>query len=471
MRTWTVLILGFAFLAFAEGRDGPSVGFLAQRAEGDALAKVPSVDPEGLNVVVYRHKSYGQVVLEAFGKALLGVFLVILGFPVLYFNEKRQVHMDKIFDYASHVCKQNVPSDKVDSQYEANLVHVQGTTATQETLRDGEFPITVTSCAKLRRSVEMYQWVESSSTETRDAPGGGKDEITTYSYSKSWRSSPQDSSSFQEAGHDNPPMPFEGANYTASNVSLGSFSLTETLIGQMNNFQALSNQELAPQASAGGRQFSLGGTTYTSFQGSPSIGDMKVSFTKVECKQATVLSVQHDGSFAPLTYDMVPQTGCCSFAALPQKVELGANQSLLGGSKSAPMGLCSCVGDVIATRECLDDLAEETLSAREMMDRARSRQQCVHSVLKLVGYLLFFCGWLLQFWFVPTLFRVIPFIGLWIQAFGNFFAYLGAFFMGTFCYCVTVACAWLALRPVKGALFLGLAAALIVVPSVYAGQA
>jgi len=430
------------------------------------------VDPEGLDVVVYKHKSYGQVVGDAFGQALLGVLLVILGFPVLYFNEKRQVHMDKIFDYASHVCRQNVSSDAVDSQNEANLVHVQGATATQESLRDGEFPVKVTNCAKLRRSVEMYQWVESSSTETRDAPGGGKDEITTYSYAKQWCSSPQNSSGFQEAGHDNPSMPFESATYTASKVSLGDFTLTETLIRQMNNFQALSNEELAPQASAGGKQFSLGGTTYATFQGSPEIGDMKVSFTKVECKQATVLSVQHDGSFVPLTYDMVPQTSCCScFAALPQKVDLGANQSLLGGSKSTPTGLCSCVGSLIAARECLDDLAEETLSAREMMDRARSSQQCVHLALKIAGYLLFFCGWLMQFSFVPTLFRVIPFIGLWIQSFGNFFAYLGAFFMGTFCYCITVAYAWLALRPVKGALFLGLALALIIVPSIYAGQA
>jgi len=70
----------------------------------------------------------------------------------------------------------------------------------------------------------------------------------------------------------------------------------------------------------------------------------------------------------------------------------------------------------------------------------------------------------------PTLFRIIPWIGLWIQAFGNVFAYVGAFLMSSFCFCVTVAYSWLAVRPVKAILLFSVAAAFMILPSVYAAQ-
>lgn len=416
------------------------------------------------------HESYGSVVKNAFIWALTGIFLVILGFPVLYFNEKRQVHMDKIFDYASKIVKQNVTSDKVDFENEARLVHVQGTTATQETLQDNIFSISVTNCAKLERSVLMYQWVEHETTETRDTSDGGKDTITRYSYTMEWSAQSVNSSYFKETGYYNPPMPFESASYQASNVSLGAFQLSETLIRQMVKSCDLTQQELSPEVNAGGKQFTLGGGTYSTAQGAPQVGDMKVTFKKVPCGAATVLSVQHDDTFVALTYDMVPQPGFCSFGSVPLKVDLGSSAPLLGSSKSASIGLCSCIGAMIEARECLDDLEEGTLSARDMFDAAKSSQQCIHCGLHILGYILFFAGWAMQFAFVPTLFRIIPWIGLWIQSFGNFFAYIAAFLMACFCWCITVAYAWLALRPVKAVMLLTVAVAVILLPSYWASM-
>ena len=95
---------------------------------------------------------------DAFMSFLVGIFLVIVAFPVLYYNELRHVHMSKIFEYAEgHIV--DVSADKVDRANQACLVCVRGKTSTAETLTDPDLGIQLTDCVKLRREVEMYQWM------------------------------------------------------------------------------------------------------------------------------------------------------------------------------------------------------------------------------------------------------------------------------------------------------------------------
>lgn len=317
----------------------------------------------------------------------------------------------------------------------------------------------------------MYQWVENQQTEERDAPGGGKDTITTYSYSMDWRDSPQDTSSFnQPSGHENPPFYVNSSSQTANEVQFGDYMLTSDLITQMRKETPITGEQ---ELEMGGRQFRLEGNTYTTVAGSPQVGDMRYSLTKVECAEATVLSIQSGNSFTALKYNMVPSTGCSLFGGGPSAGDKVAalEEPLLGKSDPEIHGVCSAIGAAIAMKEELNDLAEELLSARAMFARAKAAQDCIRRVLKLVGFLMFYVGFYAQFSFFPALFRFIPFIGTWIEYFGNLFAFLGAVFMAIFHYCVTVGVAWMVLRPLKGILMLLFAAAILIVPSMLAQQA
>jgi len=298
----------------------------------------PGYHSDGQGTRTYRHESYGQVVKSAFSAACFGVLLVIFAFPVLYYNEKREVHMQKVFALARQIVHTDVPSEKVDKQLEGCLVHMKGETQTTETLRDSDFQVSASNCAKLKREASMYQWVENTSTEERDAPGGGKDTITTYTYSKEWKSEPINSQGFQEASHDNPPMPLQGASYVAGTVSFGAFTLSKSLLGQMRKWEPLSSKdELPPSQAVGGKSFRLEGDRYTTEQGTPEIGDMRVTFTKVPCGVATVLSLQKGDSFEPLTYAMVDglrQGG--------DRTKPGLAEPLLGVPAPPPTGPCGC---------------------------------------------------------------------------------------------------------------------------------
>lgn len=452
--------------------------FLAARVEEiPAKQKVTLAEQEGeelytikhIGTTRYSHETYGDQVKSAFGAAIAGIIMVCLAYPILWFNEKRQVHMDEIFGYAKAVCKQGLTADNVDPDNQARVVHVVGETSTEETLRDDTFAdIQVTNCAHLKREVEMYQWQETIKEEKTDSSGGGKDVKRTPEYSKEWSSSPISSSSFMESGYDNPEMPFLGKTETASTVNFGAFLLPSGLVSQMKTYTSLSTNTDTLQA--GGRTFFSDGDTsqFTTFRGEPQIGDMRVNFTKVECGDATVAAVQNESTFVPLTFAMIPPKGCCSFGEPPVKVELpeGLSEGLLpSSSKGGNSGCCACIGDCVEMGESLFELEEQKDSFQGIMDRAANAQSCVHIGLQLLGFFLFLAGFYLQFDFVPTLFRIIPFIGTWVQYFGSWVAMISACLCGCTCFCGTLAFSWLGQRPLKAIMLLTFAAAAFGLPT------
>lgn len=252
-------------------------------------------------------------------------------------------------------------------------------------------------------------------------------------------------------------------------MNFGAFVLPAGLVNQMISSTPLSD---APQSTyASGRRFAVRETYYTTeSSGEPEVGDLRVTFSKVPCGAASVVAVQCGNSFAPLTYDLLPATGCCSFSAPPEKVELpsGLNEPLVGSNVSKgeiPSNPCACVGMCIEAGESLYQLTEKTASASEIIAEAEASQGCIHLVLKFLGYFMFYFGFYLQFSFVPTLFKFIPLIGVWITWLGKFLAMGAAFFIGCFCWCGTIAVSWLGNRPLYGILLLSCAVGMIVAPT------
>merc|ERR1712186_307745 len=125
----------------------------------------------------------------------------------------------------------------------------------------------------------------------------------------------------------------------------------------------------------------------TNPQGSPQIGDMKVTFESVSCGDATVLALQDGSSFRELSYAMIPKGCQWPWTKPPDRVNL--KEPLLG-IREPPTNPCACIGFCIESGEQLYELAEEHIGAGEIMARAESRQACIHISLVVLGYFMFF---------------------------------------------------------------------------------
>uniref|UniRef100_A0AAX7SKF5 Transmembrane protein 43 n=1 Tax=Astatotilapia calliptera TaxID=8154 RepID=A0AAX7SKF5_ASTCA len=99
----------------------------------------------------------------------------------------------------------------------------------------------VVHAVKLKRQVEMYQWVEYH--ESRDYQENGETKTeTTYTYNTEWKPELVNSRNFdKEIGHQNPSaMAVESVMVVSPEVRTGPFILSKGLVEQINNFQTLS---------------------------------------------------------------------------------------------------------------------------------------------------------------------------------------------------------------------------------------
>jgi hypothetical protein len=342
-----------------------------------------------LTVVRTTHTSAGGEIGKAFAAAIGGFIFVLLAFQLLWTNERREAKMWALFGRARSIVKQNVSSGLVDSANEARLVHMVGTLSSEQDLIDSLFGIKVSNCAKLLREVQMYQWIETSQTEERDTMMGGKEKVTTYSYSMDWRSYHVDSSSFQEMGHNNPSFPCESQEVTSKLVNFGAFVLTDRLVDKLYNKQSLKGAELPEKLLAPGvPNLRLAGEHYTSETsvGSPNLGDLRISFHKIPCGDGAILAVQRGNSFAPLTVTMDVQNGRVVW---PE----GMNASLLDPSAAKDIDLskledggccaiCNLLGEVVESNEEIYEIAEKKANALEMFQVAQNKQEFIHIILQ-----------------------------------------------------------------------------------------
>ncbi len=117
----------------------------------------------------------------------IGLLLVFGMIWLLAWNEGRSVKTYRaLVEGAGAVV--DVDIGAVEAGNEGKLVHIAGRIDPVGTPTDSLLEVSANGAAGLRRSVEMYQWVEEKKSETRKTLGGGEETVTTYSYAKEWRS-------------------------------------------------------------------------------------------------------------------------------------------------------------------------------------------------------------------------------------------------------------------------------------------
>ncbi len=363
-------------------------------------------------VSVTTRQGWGSRLSESIKSVLFGVVLFGVAFPLLFWNEGRAVRTTKSLEEGAGVVV-SASADSVSASNEGKLVHVSGSTKTDEVLADEAFGISE-NAIQLVRDVEMYQWVEESSTQTEKKLGGSEERTTTYEYDKAWRSSLVDSSAFQSpGGHENPrAFPYDSRRVMASEVRLGAYLLSDSQISMLRKTESLPvttlPSNLGPNVGAHDGAAYLGRDP-----SSPDVGDLRVNFRVLRSGPVSVVARQVGQSFEPY------------------RAEAGGSVFLL---------------------------EEAMASADAMFESTQRSNTLVTWVVRVLGFFMMFLGLGLVFKPIAVFGDVVPIVGTLLGAGVSLFSSLVAAFFSF----VTIAIAWIVYRPLLGIVLLGLAVLAIV---------
>lgn len=349
---------------------------------------------------------------ETAGGTVVGIGLFFLSFYVLFTNEGRALQTTSSLNEGLSQVVSLEPFSSLDLQNNNHLVHLSAQLRTAQPLHDPNYRVVV-QAVKLKRQVEMYQWVEYRESKDYQENGETKTE-TTYNYNTEWKSELVNSRNFdKEIGHQNPSaMAVESVTVVAPEVRVGPFSLSKGLVEQINNFQTLSLRDfsafhLDPFLSIDDDYF-----YHTQNPRRPEVGDVRVRF-----------------SFAGLSAETSP-------FGPAQTVSVVAKQS---GDQLKAFKTKS--GDT------LEILYLEELSAQEVFEKEHQ-----YNSMKTWG--LRAAGWLLMFLSIQLTMRIIYTLVDWVPLLRD----LVSFGLKIFALCVscslsllTIGVGWLFYRPLVAA--------------------
>ncbi|MDM8558580.1 TMEM43 family protein [Candidatus Parabeggiatoa sp. HSG14] len=377
-------------------------------------------------------ESWGNRLKSSLQAALIGFVLFFGAFYLLFWNEGRSVNLAKTLEEGERAV---ISEDAyfINPNNEGELIHLTGKATTDETLTDAIFGVISPNTIKLQRIVEMYQWEEKQSTETEEKLGGGIEKRTTYTYSKIWSEKSIDSNQFkQSAGHFNPPaMHVNKELLTTDEVKLGEFTLSTSLVGKMNKYQALPmTTDTLEKVPASLR---------SQFKNSTSA--LEESHDNFHLHQEKYYIGQNPN------YPQIGDVQITFKVVLPETISVIAQQE---GSSLVPHIIEKTGGEI--------ELFEYgTASAKEMFEHEKMINTMLTWLLRLGGFLMMYTGLLMIFNVLKILVAVIPVLGNIVEFVGS----LVAFIIATAFSIMTIAISWLFYRPMLGISLLVVAAVLL----------
>lgn len=243
---------------------------------------------------------------------VFGIVLVVAGTCLLWWNEGRTVRTGDTIAEARLTAEELPDIGRVDPAFEGRLVHATGVARAAGDVTDEDFGVTRRAVA-LRRTVECYQWVESSSSRTEKKLGGGEETVTTYSYEPQWTAGPVDSSSFRKPeGHENRVVAnIDDRTVHAGRVGFGAYALSASQIRAIGGSRPLAPELTEADRTRLQRRFfpsdyrrmvhAQGSVIYLGANpAAPAVGDVRVTFQETPDAQTVSLVAQvSGGTFRP----------------------------------------------------------------------------------------------------------------------------------------------------------------------------
>ncbi|XP_044512806.1 transmembrane protein 43 [Gracilinanus agilis] len=195
---------------------------------------------EHVRITADQQPGFLERLSETWGGMFVGLMTFLLSFYLIFTNEGRALRTaTSLAEGLSLVVPLNT-IHSVAPENDGRLVHLIGSLRTSKLLSDPNYGVFIPA-VKLKRQVEMYQWVESEESREYTEDGQVKTE-TRYSYNTEWKSEIVNSRNFdREIGHKNPSaMAVESFTAVAPFVQIGRFFLSAGLIDKIDNFKPLS---------------------------------------------------------------------------------------------------------------------------------------------------------------------------------------------------------------------------------------
>ena len=238
-------------------------------------------------------------------------FFIFFAISLLIWNEGNYLKQKKAFTQGLNVYEDLSDDFKtIDPDNDGKLVHFTGIAKSDSGIFDTTFGVGNTDAnthpkigdhfLKIKRNVEMYQWIETVHTNSGNQSGGSTDDTTTTcTYSKRWSEFPISSDLFtcDTWGHRNPEMLFTREDFEADDIRVGAFQLSHDIVKKMNWWRSLPHRlkiESIPDDSvrvrarvwANGYYFGYGTPTF------PAVGDTRVTFRVVPSQVISIMAKQ-----------------------------------------------------------------------------------------------------------------------------------------------------------------------------------
>jgi hypothetical protein len=419
----------------------------------------------------------------------MGIALIIGGTMLLWWNEGNFVETGDALNEARSVTQALEDISRVDASKHGQLVHASGAVETKDMLNDTVFGFSV-NAIRLERSVEFFQWVEESKSETRNKVGGGTETVTTYSYVKKWTSRPVNSSAFKDpqARRENVNTVLsnmENSRVQATNVNFGAYRLPSFLINSIGGAQPLDVLMLLPEASepraAMNKKWAMAAAEARgALRATPQSAGDAVKRGLIDGVQEGLAGAPADsrtyderlhqdrlldarGSITENTEMIHVNGGTILLSATPNMPQIGDLRVTFRETKPGTVSILAKVnGDTFeqfraSNGKTVGELVMGTHSVDNMYGDAHSSNTTMTWILRGVGTMLVFLGLKMVVAPIEVFASVIPLLGSIVGAGTGIVSTLLSLAWSL----VIISIAWLRFRPVIGAIMLAAAGALI----------
>ena len=241
---------------------------------------------------------------NSIGGIFVGLLLILAMIVGLFWNEGRAVQTARSLAEGAGIVV-STDATAVLPANEGRLVHVTGRVTSEEEPADLLFGISGTGI-RLERSVEMYQWRQKASSETKKKLGGGEETVTTYTYERGWSAQAIESGGFKKPeGHQNPAMRYRSEDFQIAAARLGAFDLDAQVLGRIGGGQDVPiTPGLMPsieRAFTGSEPLSIAdGRIYLGNDpAAAQIGDYRIGYRLVPLGAVSLVARQTGSGFAP----------------------------------------------------------------------------------------------------------------------------------------------------------------------------
>ncbi|MBR1711952.1 MAG: TMEM43 family protein [Alloprevotella sp.] len=405
---------------------------------------------------------YGTRVGRSFKGIGTGIIMFFAGTALLWWNEGRAVKTDKMLNEAEKVTVEMENPNKLQPEFEGELVCASAVATTTDSLTDTEYGLGATAIA-LTRKVEYYQWVESSHSESKDKFGGKEETVTTYTYDRQWVSSPVNSDAFKDPAYQGKNFTLtqaENKNLWAENVTFGAYKLPEGMVQSITSREPIvldldknrltdwdKNARIAYE-----RRYGATPATQTAAQATAVPDSLKTTVPD-SIPQENKVDLQYVHQSGNVLY----------FGRTPQSPEVGDVRITFEKTVPAMVTIIGKVsGDTFKPFKAKNGKTFSTLvMGRQTADEIYEAEHTANNmwlwVLRLVGILLVINGLKGIFGFLETLLKVVPFVAN-IVGWG---VGLVCTVIGIAWSLIIIAIAWLFYRPLLGIALLALAGFLV----------